>query len=545
MKRTCQDERLLNTINYYQLTQSLKKGGAFSSAIALIRNPNWFQKLIGWKKSLETDISGMFDTIIEYLDNQQVLMMLIPGHAILICDYEREADNTYKFKIYDENSVNTEQSVGEFSYMYVNSDKTEFSYGEITQKTYNQIVVVDPKEIEKYHSLFAADMLEQTYTTLMFSSDTKFKLTSENGAILSNDGENLFGDITIYDFQMASQDSSNVEYILQIDADTEYYFTELQGTAKITIYNENGYISLGRNNITSAKIKIGERLDIEGDDYQFQSYISTLQEVAEDEDGLISLSGETNGKTTIFTKEKSVSVMSESDLSNVTAKSLVGNETYKIPIPSEVSENTDVEIKAITTRNEESTEIKEPAKSDNATQMLDVKVSKIALSGISKKIIAGKKVKLTAKIFPFNATNKAVTWKSSNKKVAIVNSKGVVAMKKNSGGKKVTITAIANDGSGVKGAYTIKSMKGSVKKIALSGNKSVKSGKSMKLKAKITSSKGANTKLKWTSNHTKYAKVSSKGVVKAYKKGKGKTVKITAMAMDGSGKKAAIKIKIK
>ena len=182
---------------------------------------------------------------------------------------------------------------------------------------------------------------------------------------------------------------------------------------------------------------------------------------------------------------------------------------------------------------------------DTITKVPSIKVSGIKLSGISRKIAAGKKIKLIAKITPSNAANKALTWKSSNKKVATVNSKGIVTMKKNSGGKKVTITAIANDSSGVKGAYTIKSMKGSVKKIALSGNKSVKAGKSMKLKAKITSSKGANTKLKWTSNHTKYAKVSSKGVVKAYKKGKGKTVKITAMATDGSGKKAAIKIKIK
>ncbi len=182
---------------------------------------------------------------------------------------------------------------------------------------------------------------------------------------------------------------------------------------------------------------------------------------------------------------------------------------------------------------------------DTITKVPSIKVSGIKLSGISRKIAAGKKIKLTAKITPSNAANKALTWKSSNKKVATVNSKGIVTMKKNSGGKKVTITAIANDSSGVKGAYTIKSMKGSVKKIALSGNKSVKSGKSMKIKAKVTSSKGANTKLKWTSNHTKYAKVSSKGVVKAYKKGKGKTVKITAMATDGSGKKAAIKIKIK
>lgn len=51
--------------------------------------------------------------------------------------------------------------------------------------------------------------------------------------------------------------------------------------------------------------------------------------------------------------------------------------------------------------------------------------------------------------------------------------------------------------------------------------------------------------LTWKSSNKKVAIVNSKGVVKAYKKGKGKTVKITAMATDGSGKKAAIKIKIK
>lgn len=45
------------------------------------------------------------------------------------------------------------------------------------------------------------------------------------------------------------------------------------------------------------------------------------------------------------------------------------------------------------------------------------------------------------------ASNKAVTWKSSNKKVATVNSKSIVTLKKNSRGKKVTVTATAKDGS--------------------------------------------------------------------------------------------------
>ncbi len=178
-----------------------------------------------------------------------------------------------------------------------------------------------------------------------------------------------------------------------------------------------------------------------------------------------------------------------------------------------------------------------------------IKVSKITLSGISKKIAAGKKIKLTAKVTPSKAKNKAVTWKSNNTKVATVNSKGVVTLKKNSGGKKVTITATAKDGSKKKAAYKITSMKGVVKKVSISGKKTrtLKAGKTLKLKAKVTASNSgkANKTLKWSSSNTKYATVSSAGKVKTKKAGKRKTVTITAMATDGSNKKAAVKIKLK
>lgn len=172
-------------------------------------------------------------------------------------------------------------------------------------------------------------------------------------------------------------------------------------------------------------------------------------------------------------------------------------------------------------------------------------VKSIYVTGISKKIAAGKKIKLTATVSPSNATNKAIKWKSSNKKVAKVNSSGVVTMNKKSGGKSVTITATAADGSGVKASYKIKSMKGVVKKVTISGKKTVKAGKTLKLKAKVTATKKANKKLKWTSSNKKYATVSSSGKVKALKVGKGKKVKITAMATDGSGKKKTVTIKIK
>ena len=180
-----------------------------------------------------------------------------------------------------------------------------------------------------------------------------------------------------------------------------------------------------------------------------------------------------------------------------------------------------------------------------APQPQVVKVSKISIKGISTKIAAGKKVKLTANVTPNNASNKSVTWTTSNKKVATVNASGVVSVNKKAGGKTVTITATAKDGSGKKATYNIKVMKGVVKKVKISGKKSVKAGKTLSLKAKVTASKGANKKLIWTSSNTKYATVSASGKVKAAKTAKKKSVKITAMATDGSGKKATMTIKIK
>ena len=176
----------------------------------------------------------------------------------------------------------------------------------------------------------------------------------------------------------------------------------------------------------------------------------------------------------------------------------------------------------------------------------NIKVSKITIATTtSNKIATGKKVTLKATVTPSNAYNKGVTWKSSNTKVATVSSSGVVTTKKKMGGKTVTITATAKDGSGKKASYKIYVMKGVVKKVYISGVKSVKAGKKLYLKGKTSASSGANRTLKWSSSNTKYAKVSSKGTVTTYKAGKKKSVKITARAVDGSGKSKTVTIKIK
>ena len=171
------------------------------------------------------------------------------------------------------------------------------------------------------------------------------------------------------------------------------------------------------------------------------------------------------------------------------------------------------------------------------------KVTSVRITG-STSLTAGKSTTLKAVVSPSNASNKAVSWSSSNKKYATVSSKGVVTAKAAGAGKTVTITAKAKDGSGKKATYKIK-IKGPVKKITLKGSKSLKAGKKTTIKATVKIGKGGSKALSWSSSNKKYATVSSKGVVTAKKAGKGRTVTITAKAKDGSGKKATIKIRIK
>jgi hypothetical protein len=185
---------------------------------------------------------------------------------------------------------------------------------------------------------------------------------------------------------------------------------------------------------------------------------------------------------------------------------------------------------------------------EEATTMEEtIKISRLSITAPSKKLAAGKKVKLTLDVFPNNATNKTVTWKTSNKKYATVDSKGNVSLKKAGIGKTVTITATAKDGSKKKASFKIKIMKDAVKSLKLkAASKTLQAGKSMTIKTTVkTTGKSVNKKLKWISSNTKYATVNSSGKITAKKAGKGKTVTITAVSTDGSNKKAKVKIKIK
>lgn len=188
----------------------------------------------------------------------------------------------------------------------------------------------------------------------------------------------------------------------------------------------------------------------------------------------------------------------------------------------------------------------------NASEKADAKAHRndpFSITGPTT-ITAGKAATAKVKVIKPDYMGTWVRWKSSNPKWLAVQGTGVgrsvkLVASPAGGGHTVTITAFADEYNYRKKSIKVKIKKVLIKKIKLSGKKSVKAGEEVQLKAKFTPSVGVNKSVKWTSSNKKWATVTKKGLVKTKKAGKGHTVIITAKAKDGSKKKATYKLKIK
>ncbi len=171
-----------------------------------------------------------------------------------------------------------------------------------------------------------------------------------------------------------------------------------------------------------------------------------------------------------------------------------------------------------------------------------IPVESVTLSKKSLTLNIGKTATLKATVKPANASSRELTWKSSKPKVVYVGRDGKVEARAK-GTADVTVTA------GGRTAACRVTVKVPVKKVKLTANyTAIATGKKATVKASVTPANASNKKVKWAidkaAKSKKYATISQKGVLKAGKKGAGKTVTVTATAQDGSKKKAAIKIKI-
>ncbi len=166
-----------------------------------------------------------------------------------------------------------------------------------------------------------------------------------------------------------------------------------------------------------------------------------------------------------------------------------------------------------------------------------IPVTGVSLDQTSMTMILGDTRTLTATVTPSNATDKSVTWSSSNTSVATVSSSGVVTAK---GSGNATITATTNDGGKtVTCAVTV-----TVPVTGVSLNKSsltLSEGDSQTLTATVSPSNATDKSVTWASDNESVATVTTAGVVVAKTPG---TAVITVTTNDG-GKMASCAVSVK
>lgn len=183
--------------------------------------------------------------------------------------------------------------------------------------------------------------------------------------------------------------------------------------------------------------------------------------------------------------------------------------------------------------------------SNQVSMKLGKYVTSVDLDDIT--LLAGETKKLKYEISPSGADNKKIKWASSNSSVVKVTQKGKITANAKAAGKSATITVTSADRNILVGICEVTvAKKISVTSVRLTAEKNtVKAGKTLQIKAQVAPLTASKKSMKWKSSNKKWATVSKKGKVKAKKKGKGHTVKITATSVSNPKVKGSIRIRIK
>ena len=142
-------------------------------------------------------------------------------------------------------------------------------------------------------------------------------------------------------------------------------------------------------------------------------------------------------------------------------------------------------------------------------------VERIEILKDNDMIYAGETRQLTAVVYPESATNKTVTWESSNSSVVTVDVNGLLTAHQ---AGYADIKALANDGSGVFATTRIYVAVTPVESITIyaNGSNELKDGETLQLTATVSPETATDKTVTWESSNQNVATVSNDGLVTAH-----------------------------
>ena len=168
-----------------------------------------------------------------------------------------------------------------------------------------------------------------------------------------------------------------------------------------------------------------------------------------------------------------------------------------------------------------------------------IKAASITLSQTTAELFPGDKITLTATVLPENATDKRVTWMSSNSSIATVSEEGIVTAVAVG---ETTITAKTADGTNLTATCAVKVNPIKVSSITLSQTTAtLYPTDQLQLTATVLPDNATNKGIEWESSNTAVATV-SEGIVVAVAPGE---AVITVRTTDGSNLSATCAVTVK
>ena len=340
------NKQFLDVIQYFQVSQMLSKGGRASAAISYTVND---ENLKNQEYSYD-NLRTFLQKLVKAASNGDVTLLGYSydggGHAVLITGCTSDPTiNSYRVKVFDENTVGSSSS-GYFYEMIIPFDYRSLSmttnhrlnngnFLVLNNDSYSSMYILDwakMKQLDGSAKGREASVNDDTtnLVTLALSADDAMTLKNDNGESLSYDNGKLQGDMPIYSVStldgaaLGDEDTAPC-YLFKVEKSDSFHITNADNNVAVEVYDDNQFISLATKDIDSAVISLENGIEISGDNYSFNSFISTDEKVGKDENNLVCVSADANGDTTITKAEKKVEISCEDVLKDVDLSNYVGN----------------------------------------------------------------------------------------------------------------------------------------------------------------------------------------------------------------------------
>lgn len=355
------DDELISSINYYQLSQYLDRCSKDKISISTAYRSGFFGHLSNWQAENDS-LSVFLKALVQSCNNDHVNVLSMghktgllsrSGHAVLVTGSRFDEDtDEYVIDIYDENSVgdDADERQGKFTEMRIKKDYSDFTLYEpngdvINKSNYRSFALIDWNKLNDV--ILDENPKDDGKTTLTIKFSDLIRIEAANGSYLEYDGEEFTGNMKIYGINdLAGDDDSESIISVITDNSDSFTITKAGSTVDMDVCSAKGYMSLSGSGITGAELSEKNGINISGKDMTFEASLSNYSDASRAAN-VIGISGKSAADVNITRDEnKDISIKADKTVTDGQITYIKGNDTKTVSLEKKTSVdiNSDVPV---------------------------------------------------------------------------------------------------------------------------------------------------------------------------------------------------------